>query len=155
MALPLELIDAINGQLEKFGDDGIAFDAWMNTITPHVRAHGDVGAFRSTARSLWLSNNKRGVKKLVLDALSGPTIEERKALESGEMTGKTFDHAYLMFLKRMGIHQGDTLSVHSQDGQLHSLSFDLEGLPSRAGAKSLLTEPSPTPGKLLVEEDKE
>ena len=157
MALHEELVNSINAQLDKFGEDGMAFDAWMNTVTPHVRAHADVGAFRTQARTLWLSNNKKAVKKLVRDTLTLPTIEEQRALEAGELAGNAFDHAYLMCLSRMGLHRGDTISVHGADGQLHSLTIDVEGLPTRAGAKNdkakLLTEPAPMPpaSKALTE----
>jgi hypothetical protein len=153
MALAQVVIDAINGRLETFGNDDTAFNTWMDTIAPHVRAHGDVGAFRTQARGFWLSGNKKGVRKLVQDTLSQPTIEERQALNSGEFAGEAFNHAYLMFLKRMGIHQGDTLSVHGADGKLHSLKFDHEGLPARAGARTMLTEPAPTPAANLEEDD--
>ena len=166
MALSSEVIDSINRQLEKFGDDDRAFEGWMDTITPHVRAHSDVGAFRTQARALWLSNNKRGVRKLVHDTLSQPTRDEQEALKTGELTGALFSDTYVQFLARMGIHKGDTLSVHGTDGQLHSLTFDVEGLPARAPAHApapapareatLLTEPAPQPkAEVLAEKPAE
>lgn len=158
MALDPQVIDSINDQLEKFGDDGTAFERWMDTISDQVRAHGDVGAFRTQARGLWLSNNKKGVKKLVSDLFSQPTIEERRTAEQGELAGDMFDQTYIRFLQRMGIHRGDTLTVHDAGGSLRTLTFDDERLPARTRARtqtrgSLITEPAPTPGEPLEEDD--
>ena len=144
MALPKEQIDSIISQLHKFGEDGIAFDDWMTAVTSLVRAHGDVGAFRTTARSLWLAHNKKGVEQLVLDLFSGPNLAEKQALEGGEVVGQIAEDAFIRLLARMGICQGDTLTVHSEDGELVPLKFDYEALPKRPKTKKAAPKPKRT-----------
>jgi len=135
MALPKQQIDSIISQLSKFGDDGVAFDSWMDAVTPHVRSHGHVGAFRTTARGLWLTNNKKGVEKLVRDLLEAPSIAEQAAMTQGEQVGDMAERAFYSFLTRMGICKGDTLTVHSADGDIIPLSFHDDRLPERPKKK--------------------
>lgn len=131
MSLPKNQIDSIIAQLHKFGEDGLAFDDWMNTVSPLVRAHGDVGAFRTDARSLWLAHNKKGVERLVRDLLSGPNKEEQEALKNGDWMESLAEDAFYRFLARMGIRRGDTLSVHAANGNIVPLTFDNDRLPER------------------------
>lgn len=131
MALPKEQIDSIISQLNSFGDDGVAFDNWMFTISNYVRAHGHVGAFKSTARGLWLSGNKRGVERLVRDTLGGQTHEELAIAKRGDLTEPMAEEALYKLLCKMGVRRGDTLSVHSAEGDLVQLRFNDDRLPER------------------------
>ncbi len=131
MALPKQQIDSIIAQLNSFGDDGVAFDNWMFTIASYVRAHGDVGAFKSTARSLWLSNNKKGVEQLVRETLGGQTTEERAIAKQGDLTEPMAEAAFYKLLCKMGLCRGDTLTVHSAEGDIVPLKFDDDRLPAR------------------------
>lgn len=142
MSVDKQQIDSIIRELYKFGDDGVAFDAWMSSVAPFIRTHGDVGQFRQNARSLWLTNNKLGVASLVASILSGPSIAERAVAEEGDVAGTLGEAAYVRFLTRMGIHRGDTLSVHTTHGELVQLLFDDERLPERESPKT-----APTPKK--------
>lgn len=128
MALANEQIESILVQLEKFGDDDSAFDTWMNTISNQVRAHGDVGKFRTEAKGLWLSRNKIAIHKMILDLFSGPTVEERHAQEHGS---RVTDAAFLDFCKKLGLCCGDTLTVHSEYGEIIQILINFEGLPHR------------------------
>ena len=148
MAIPKETIKSITLQLDTFGDDGVAFDAWINSIRTHLRTHVDVGQFRTLAKTMWLSGNKRGVKSLVSDILSGRTLAEASALEAGELGPDTFARTFIQFLAKMGICKGDTLTVHDADGVTHSITFDQEGLPARSK-----TANSPSGPSLLLESD--
>lgn len=162
MALPTQQIESIISQLHKFGEDDTAFDAWLATIAPLVRAHGPVGAFRSEARALWLANNKSGVEALVRRLFAQPNNAERRALETGEPTGLLSDATYLMFLSKMGIRKGDTLTLHTSNGNVASVTFDLEGLPVRENDEpkpkkkraSRKKSPKKEEPKLLVEDKK-
>jgi hypothetical protein len=131
MALPNEQIESIIAQLNKFGDDGVAFDDWMFSISNYVRAHGHVGAFKSTARSLWLANNKKGVEVLVRDTLGGQTTEEKAVAKHGDLTTPMAEEALYRMLCKMGLCRGDTLTVHSAEGEVVPLTFDDERLPER------------------------
>lgn len=131
MALPKEQIDSIIAQLNSFGDDGVAFDNWMFTISNYVRAHGHVGSFKSTARGLWLANNKRGVEHLVRETLEGKTHEEVAVEKHGDLTEPMAEAAFYKMLSRMGLCKGDTLTVHSADGDIVALKFDDDRLPAR------------------------
>jgi hypothetical protein len=144
MALPKEQIASIISQLNSFGDDGVAFDNWMFTIANYVRSHGDVGAFKSTARSLWLSNNKRGVEQLVRETLGGLTTEERAIVKQGDLTEPMAEAAFYKLLCKMGLCKGDTLTVHSADGDIVPLKFDDDRLPVRP---KKVTAPKPPSGR--------
>ncbi len=128
MALPEQQIQSVIDQLEKFGDDDSAFDSWMNTISSVIRAHGDVGQFRATAKSLWLTRNKGGLHKILWDLFSGPTREERLAQEQGS---RVTNAAFLDFLKKLGLCCGDTLTVHSEHDEIIQIPINFEGLPHR------------------------
>jgi hypothetical protein len=143
MALPKEQIESIISQLNSFGDDGVAFDNWMFTISNYVRSHGHVGSFKSTARGLWLANNKKGVEKLVRETLGGKTHEELAVERSGDLTEPMAEAAFYKMLCRMGLRKGDTLTVHSAEGDIVALKFDDDRLPSR---EKKIQPPKANPG---------
>lgn len=131
MAIAQETINSIVLQIRRYGSDGVAFDEWMSTVAPYVRLHGHVGAFRSEAQGLWLSNNKPAVEDLVRKLLEGPSREEQEFQRTGELAGSVSDDTYYRFLAKMGLCRGDTLSVHSVTGELVGLKFDDARLPER------------------------
>lgn len=145
MALPNEQIDSIIAQLNSFGDDGVAFDNWMFTISNYVRAHGHVGQFKSTARGLWLANNKKGVETLVRETLGGQTTEEKAVAKHGDLTAPMAEEAFYTLLRKMGLCKGDTLTVHSADGDIVPLKFDDARLPERP--KKVKAPKAPTSGR--------
>jgi len=148
MALPKEQIDSIISQLNSFGDDGVAFDNWMFTISNYVRAHGHVGKFKSTARGLWLANNKRGVERLVRETLGGKTHEEQAVERNGDLTAPAAEDAFYKLLCKMGLCKGDTLTVHSADGEIVPLTFDDARLPERL--KKVKAPKAPVSGRTSV-----
>jgi hypothetical protein len=128
MALAHEQIQSVLDQLDKFGDDDSAFDTWMSTISNQVRAHGDVGKFRTEAKGLWLARNKIAIRKMIWDMFSNPTTEERHAQEHGSRVTAA---AFLDFCKKLGLYCGDTLTVHSEFGEIIPIPINFEGLPHR------------------------
>jgi hypothetical protein len=128
MAVTEQQIQSIIDQLEKFGDDDSAFDTWMTTIATVIRSHGDVGQFRTSAKTLWLTRNKVGLHKILWDILSGPTREEQHAQAQGTRVTET---AFLDFLRKLGLCYGDTLTIHSEHGEIIPIPIDFKGLPHR------------------------
>lgn len=154
MALPPEQIDSMITQLHSFGDDGNAFDTWMNSVSIHVRAHADVGQFRTEARASWLTNNKKRVEALLREILSKPNKAEQAAIDNGAAME---DRVYRLVLKRLGIHKGDTLVVHSEHGELISIEFNDDDLPSRPKPKKKRAKrkPAKAPTKAEAEPTEE
>lgn len=123
-------IESVVDQMDHFGDDEAAFDAYMNIVTPLIRLYADVGRFRSIARSQWLSSNKPGVKKLILAATDGPTLaeQEKELHEEMQKARAAMEHLISVQIGSMfavmGFRKGDILTVQGSDGKQRNIVFD-------------------------------
>jgi hypothetical protein len=124
-------IESVVDQMDHFGDDEAAFDAYMAIVTPLIRLYADVGKFRSIARSQWLSGNKPGVKKLILAATDGPTLDEQeKELQAELLKAKAAleglaQFQVATFFASVGFRKGDILTVQGSDGKQRNLVLDI------------------------------
>lgn len=123
-------IDSLLSQMDHFGDDEDAFKAYMAIATPVLRVYADEGKFRSLARSMWLSGNKRGLKKIIVGAMTGPTLAEQQVEHQAEMLAakKALDDMVLFqintLLGLVGFRKGDILTVQGSNGQNRNIVFD-------------------------------
>lgn len=123
-------VESALAQMDQFGDDEDAFKAYMTVISPFIRAYVDEGKFRNMARSMWLSDNKGGLKKLITSVAEGPTLAEQEKELQEELLQAKKALEYLISVQigsmfaSMGFRRGDVLTVQGSNGQQRNIVFD-------------------------------
>ena len=123
-------IDSLLDQMDHFGDDEAALDAYLAIASPVLRAYAHEGKFRTLARSMWLSGNKQGLKKIIVGAMTGPTLAEQEQEVQEELrAAKRALDGLVMFqinnlLGLVGFRKGDILTVQGSDGVSRNIVFD-------------------------------
>jgi len=127
MPVSEQQIESMVSQVDQFGTDEEALKGFLVTIMPFVREYADEGKFKSLVRSMWMSGNKRAVKRVIHAAFTGPTKVEaqaqvRKDLEKATQTAKD-EQAFsvLCYLATLGFCKGDNLTVIRDDGTTRTL----------------------------------
>jgi hypothetical protein len=116
--------------MDHFGDDEASLDAYLAIASPVLRVYADEGKFRSLARSMWLSGNKEGFKRIIVGVMTGPTLadQEKEVQEELRLAKKALDGLVMFQINNLlglvGFRKGDILTVQGSDGKSRNIVFD-------------------------------